>query len=1336
MLDEEQEDLDDDERDASVDRLIDFDESLTAPGPSHVGDLHGGDEKLADMMQCVSLLHLYRHANAGEDLAADELAGVPESFGHYRIDALLGNGSSGIVYLARDTRLDRLVALKLLRSESTYFPELRTRFAREACAAARLKHPNVVEIYDVGELEGVRYIASSYFADGTLRDWLDAGNEASPRLAARLLKQLADATQHAHARGVLHRDIKPSNVMLELQGQGAIRCLLGDFGLVRFLDEDTGLTDQGVSIGTPSYMSPEQARGDWENVGVPGDIWSLGAMLFELLSGSPPFGGSRRSELLRKLDTGVPPRLRTRAPQVPKDLAAICDKCLRTSIRERYSTAAELSGDLEAFLDNRPTVARPLSTPMVVMRWAKHHVAWTSLILMTCLFTVIIGILGWWSATRLSRSLDQNRRMLFVADVRLAADALDHSHAQRARQLLRRYVPQGNGVDRRNFAWHYLWSQLHQELATHRRPHGDDVPFRAMDVSHDVSHFAAGDGQGVVYIWDARSDAAPRHINTGGVSVFSIALMSDGHGVVADFDGNLYSWDNSSNQAHRIKSKSDVEQVRYSHRHRLLAIGFNNGDIELCDAESFEPLTRLRGHAAAITDISFFSDSRQLASVSRDRSVRVWEWNDQSVVESRVLADSLRDDSSFGMGKMRFDSVSVSPDEATVAFGSNFGHVFVWDLQEDREVFQNRVHNSNVLSMDWAPQSRNFATASKDGSVCVWQPHESTPTQTFRGHGRPVYGVRFIGKDELLSTGKDAVVRRWKMTNKCYSQHAILADALWSSGNFGWLPSRKTLVAGSWWGVVGSAELDSKKFRRMPFALMTGANVSHSGDNSHAVAYGGELIHYGVTSTDRLGVKAADRTVDFDLDGDGDKDRLARLASSQAFLWQERVSGETLKPPRLWTAGRELEFRPSARIASIDGSLQLVRITDRQLHLCDLADQDLGNPSIAIRASIDLNQPKGWMLVSDVDADGDDDLLLTERHGKQLTWLEQDSGRLTPHRSAVFEERIRQLTALRRPGGVDIVALDETGVVWRVPELESRLSVKAQRLSLSISNLGTIDRLDADLDGNDELLVVTDQDCRVFRNSFSNLAPEELQVHSLNQLMDSFMDPVSNVVKMDVARREIVSELQVPTGEITSVALSDDGEQVATVDLSRCIRIWDAKTGEYQQQLSTAGDWGEIDSLVFTKYDRQLVFSSGNNISVWQRPYRGQPTVLRGHDNTIVSVEPSPASGIVASLSHDASVRLWDTDQEKLLRILIGHSRPPVAAAFSQDGRLLVTGDDRGQLIVWDVETGQDLVSLDDFDCDDLHLIRFLDKDTLMAVGVIRESKECLVGHWQITSTR
>jgi len=321
------------------------------------------------------------------DQAAPRRAAGVSSVAGYEVLGELGRGGMGVVYKAREPRLNRVVALKMVLSGEHAGPQELARFETEARAVARLSHPNIVRIYAVGESEGRPFLSLEFVDGGSLERRLRDGPLPPPEAAA-LVATLARAVQHAHDHGVIHRDLKPANVLLEIAPglpgvdtrPPASRGLYGmpkitDFGLARQLQEDVRQTQSGSIMGTPGYMAPEQACGNIEQIGPPCDVYALGAILYECLTGKPPFqAGTAFDTLMLVLDQEPTPPRRLSA-SVPRDLETIALKCLEKAPPRRYATAGELADDLERYVAGEPILARPPGPLGRLLRWAGRQPA-------------------------------------------------------------------------------------------------------------------------------------------------------------------------------------------------------------------------------------------------------------------------------------------------------------------------------------------------------------------------------------------------------------------------------------------------------------------------------------------------------------------------------------------------------------------------------------------------------------------------------------------------------------------------------------------------------------------------------------------------------------------------------------------------------------------------------------------------------------------------------------------------------------------------------------------------------------------------------------------------
>src|SRR5262249_22021665 len=403
-----------------------------------------------------------RHGGAGR-----------QEVGDYTILGEVGRGGMGVVYQARHRGLRRLVALKMILAGGFAGEAQRQRFRREAELTARVQHPNIVQIFEVGVHDGRPFLAMEWVGDGTLADRI-GGDPWPPRDAAHLVETVARAIDVAHRHGVVHRDLKPANILLQAGGEGEAAGPIagavpkvGDFGLARAMDGEGGLTASGLAMGTPEYMAPEQVEG--HAVGPAADIYALGVVLYQLLAGQPPFRGTTPFEVLRALAHAEPVPPRRFRPHLPRDLETITLKAIEKDPARRYPTAAAMADDLERFLTSRPIQARPPSVADRLIKWAARRPGLAALAALLVAVTLLAfaGITALWvdaaasrdraraSAAEASRREAAERRARYRAVIAAASSALELNHTDTARAHL-----EAAPAELRNWEWRALAAPL------------------------------------------------------------------------------------------------------------------------------------------------------------------------------------------------------------------------------------------------------------------------------------------------------------------------------------------------------------------------------------------------------------------------------------------------------------------------------------------------------------------------------------------------------------------------------------------------------------------------------------------------------------------------------------------------------------------------------------------------------------------------------------------------------------------------------------------------------------------------------------------------------------
>jgi eukaryotic-like serine/threonine-protein kinase len=665
---------------------------------------------------------------------------IPKQIGGYEILKVLGRGGMAVVYQARQPGLGRFVALKWLSPSAG--PGLETaRFLREAAAVGRMRHPNIVQVYEVGEHDGRPFLALEYVPGGTLADRL-RGTPINPREAAALLEQVARAVHHAHEQGIVHRDLKPSNILLSPQplvpshqsssnrlrtgdsGLGTPK--VTDFGLARAVDDDQSLTQPEVIVGTPTFLAPEVIRHPESPPAPAADVWAQGVILYEMLTGHLPLVGPTALATLRLIEAADPVPPGRLQPQLPRDLDTICMAALQKDPRRRYATALALADDLRRFLDGRPIRARRVGRLEAGWLWCRRNpaVAGLGAALAVAVLAGLAAALILLGEARQSAAdaranaeragANEVRALASAADAaasaRLANDRTYGSDLQFANQMWvnRQYAvlvdlldgqrpERTDGIDRRGFEWHFLWATSH---APHRTV---SLPRQAWDLAagRDGSFLAVATGDPAVELLDA--DGRPvRTLTAAGGKVIRVCVSADG---------------------------------------RRVAGGSEDGTTHVWAADSGRLIRTLAGHRGLVTGARFLPDGRTLVTVGLDGTLRVSDVDDVKA-EPRVVR----------VPGLRFHCVAVNPDGKRVAAGGSDGTVRVWDVEPWAERSILRGHTGDVLSVAFSPTGDLLASGSRDHGVRLWDPAARKSDRTLPGHLDAVAAVVFSPDGRRLAS--------------------------------------------------------------------------------------------------------------------------------------------------------------------------------------------------------------------------------------------------------------------------------------------------------------------------------------------------------------------------------------------------------------------------------------------------------------------------------------------------------------------------------------------------------------------------------------------------------
>jgi WD40 repeat protein len=683
-------------------------------------------------------------------------AALPDRIGRYEVLGELGRGGMGIVYRAFDPRLQRAVALKVISQGCHSHPEDCLRLRREAEAAAHLQHANIVQIFDFGEQDGVTYYALELIEAGSLgercsdRGWSD-------REAAEMLAVIAEAVEYAHRRHIVHRDLKPANVLLTGDGTPKI----ADFGLCRRLDEDAKRTMDGTLLGSPCYMAPEQARGEVSTVGPAADIYGLGAILYEMLTGRPPFRAATVAATLEQVRMREPDRPARYRHNVDRDLETICLKCLEKQAADRYETAAALTADLRRFLSGMPIVARNPTLAERTAKLARRHpgMAAMSAVLAVSLLVGFVVLLIYNDRLRESleetrRRWEESRRNVYSLQLQ-RAKALESLEPDRACQLLDDEVR--CPPELRDFTWKYVRGLCDRELAIWE-PGGTT---RCLAVAPDGCRFAAGDGDGMVRVWKNGATDGPRTLPGRSGPITDLAFHPSGAILASTSeDGTAKIW-NLEHPGAPLVLTTTAERcngVAFSPDGLYLATAHSDGGIRAWNAASGTCLATLSGQQGSAFRVSFSCDGKLLAGASKDENVRLW-----SVAGWRP-AGSLSGHHGW-VTDVRFHPVKPS----ILASGGEDRTVRLWQISDEGKhepLATFRGFGGTVSSLAFSGDGRTLAAGSYDGTVRLWSFDSGQLQSVFRRHEDAVVSVAYSRPNQLLIASRNGRIRHCRTVAK------------------------------------------------------------------------------------------------------------------------------------------------------------------------------------------------------------------------------------------------------------------------------------------------------------------------------------------------------------------------------------------------------------------------------------------------------------------------------------------------------------------------------------------------------------------------------------------
>lgn len=856
---------------------------------------------------------------------------------HFELKRLLNRGGFGSVWLANDIKLNRQVAFKLPRENWAD-----SHLMHDAKIAAKLRHPNIVTVHEVGEHQGQVFIASEYIEGITLGEEMMTGRLEIGR-AVDLLVKLANAAAYAHSHGVIHRDLKPSNVILNAEGEPNVT----DFGIAKLISADETISSEGAIVGSGSYMSPEQAMGKTRETDHRADIYALGVIMFEMLTGNWPFRGTIEAVIRQKIEEDAPsPRLLV--PSIPADLETICLKCLERDRGKRYQAATELVEELQRFQQNRPIKARPISAMEKTWRWCLRQPAVAGL-LVGIVLSLAIGLSStsyFWM--RSEKNASETQLALYRAQLNLIDTRWDNGELSEMKQTLKEEPVRSISRQTDDFAYRYFSAAVKpfRQIVNHGGPLID------VAVSHDGGLFASGDRSGQILVWNASDGQLLRTLEVASGQIGTIEFSPDRNQLASSHsDGLVRIWNPFRDDRVLIDLNhgEGLSHGRFLPEENRFLSADRHGQIRIWDLEKRTVIARLGERKASIEAVRVSPDGNRLAVAYQDGVVGVFDLRSNQLERELPRSPNILslcfmgDGEALAVGNLYSKCRIYSLDNGKLIHTIESDGA-VGDMEYLREINRLavassnqalRIYDQNYKLCDTLPthirtygllaqaaDGKSLAVGSADGSVKLLDV-ASYRHPAIMWHDAPLRDIVFVDDNRVATCGLDGAVHTWDLATgerhlrSGSSRSPLLVLAALSGG--------KRLAVGGADFSVSFLDLEASKSRDIipsisfPYAGISGLAYCQSADLLAIGARSGRVQIRRIAKSGEPIWKAAQPDAEvLDLCFAPDRERLAAAFSNQTILVVDRLDGRFVETVfRLDSVPTAMAFYEEGRMLAV-----------------------------------------------------------------------------------------------------------------------------------------------------------------------------------------------------------------------------------------------------------------------------------------------------------------------------------------------------------------------------------------------------------------------------------